>query len=133
MQLDLSQTIEWNRIGEWVRDATPNPRRRSGFDPLPTYIMQSTSPIMAIGVRSPTSRDTWWYAGRAYMVVPLNVSFTSDFNTTDVGYVVCTLDRLTLINFPAYLPQPYFVRFKPAKWLTSIILEAWRYDAWEQP
>lgn len=127
--INLGEVIEWNLVlrQSLVAQRTNNPLEHIPLSPITAI---SNSNIMAVGCSSPDRKPTWWLGCWIKFGVLVSPSTTSQFSAfMEFFSQPCGLDRLTVAVAPKYQPIPYVIRVEIPRWIPSLNLEVWRYDA----
>ncbi|BAZ02245.1 hypothetical protein NIES37_62570 [Tolypothrix tenuis PCC 7101] len=122
----IHDRLNWDLVVRTKLTPVKFPNKPAFFKPL-TVIVNSR--ILMIGMRNRQAKDTWRYAGTAYMNLFTLPSSTSLFAAgVETARQDLRLGTLTLIQFPELQLYPYYVEVRVPPWHQEMLVEVWQYS-----
>ncbi|MHC5737470.1 hypothetical protein [Nostoc sp.] len=103
---------------------------------IPPISIVANSHLMMFGFKNVKGKPTWKLAADLYQNLLVLPSSTSQFQAAvETSRFRCSLNTLTLINFPDFGSLPFAVEIRFPIWHTQMYFEAWWYsgDKLSQP
>jgi hypothetical protein len=127
-QVDLTESLNWNRLGTW--NLTAQLGQDGRYQPIPPVSAVAPSPMILVASESVNARPSWRIGGWVQPAITVNPGSTASFiNLGVLPQSVIPLDRYSLVCSPQFQGLfQYAYTFYPANWFRSIKIEAWWYD-----
>jgi hypothetical protein len=128
LQVDLTNSLNWNRLGLWTLQAT---QRESGlYNPLPLVSAVAPSPLILVAGFVADAPSRWFTAGWVNPSVSVDPGSTAGgFNLGLLSGHRFPLNRYGLFQFPQFAGVTnYLYTFTPQPYFPQMTIEAWWYD-----
>lgn len=127
LKLDFNNTLKWSLK---VNDSK-KARLVNGQLLIEPFNLKKTfkTPIIAIGIEVPGSRDTWKAGGELLLEFPFRYSWINYNNYRKAYYKVGDLliDRIAILQLPEITTREYSLVYQPPNHYREFNIQVWEY------